>query len=187
MVVVANLSLRPTEVLLSAHHDGRMTEKADVQAIELKDAVRFALEEARMLQPGIQALFGFQLIAAFNERFEDLLGHGGQTLHLVALLLVALACALVMTPAACHRAMGRRKVSRHLLKVSSRFIGWSMVPLMLAIAIDIGLVTYAVMESTAVATAVGGASALVFAALWLVYPRIARPTEELSEPEARGS
>lgn len=164
-----------------------MTGQGDVQTIELKDAVRFALEEARMLQPGIQALFGFQLIAAFNERFEDLLGHGGQILHLVALLLVALACALVMTPAACHRRMGRRQVSRHLLKVSSRFIGWSMVPLMLAIAIDVGLVAYAVMDSTLLATVVGCASALVFASLWLVYPRMTRPAREFSEPEAQGS
>lgn len=159
----------------------------DIQDIELKDAVRFALEEARMLLPGIQALFGFQLIAAFNERFDDLLGHGGQALHLVALLLVALACALVMTPAACHRQMGRRQVSRHLLKVSSRFIGWSMVPLMLAIAIDVGLVAYAVMDHKAGATAVGGAAALVFAALWFVYPRMARRAGDFNAPGARGS
>jgi hypothetical protein len=31
-----------------------------------------ALEEARMVLPRIQALFGFQLIAAFNETFRQL-------------------------------------------------------------------------------------------------------------------
>jgi hypothetical protein len=30
-----------------------------------------AIEEARMVLSGTQALFGFQLIAAFNERFQQ--------------------------------------------------------------------------------------------------------------------
>jgi hypothetical protein len=33
-----------------------------------------AIDEARMVLPGIQALFGFQLIAVFNERFAQLPG-----------------------------------------------------------------------------------------------------------------
>ena len=46
----------------------------DRQSVALKDAVQFALDEARMILPGVQALFGFQLIAVFNQRFDDLLG-----------------------------------------------------------------------------------------------------------------
>jgi hypothetical protein len=41
--------------------------------IALKDSVQFTLDEARMVIPGIQALFGFQLIAVFNERFDTAL------------------------------------------------------------------------------------------------------------------
>ena len=33
------------------------------QKLELKDMLRNVLEEARMVLPGIQALFGFQLIS----------------------------------------------------------------------------------------------------------------------------
>ena len=33
---------------------------------------REAIEEARMVLPGIQALFGFQFITVFNERFRQL-------------------------------------------------------------------------------------------------------------------
>jgi hypothetical protein len=33
-----------------------------------------AIEEARMVLLGIQALFGFQLIAAFNDNFKQLTG-----------------------------------------------------------------------------------------------------------------
>ena len=63
---------------------------------------RAAIEEARMVTPGIQVLFGFQLVAAFNERFRQL-GPIEQALHFVALVLVALSVALIMTPAAYHR------------------------------------------------------------------------------------
>jgi len=40
------------------------------------------IEEARMVLPGIQALFGFQLVAVFNNRFETALSPSEQTLHL---------------------------------------------------------------------------------------------------------
>ena len=55
-----------------------------------------------MVLPGIQAFFGFQLIAVFNTGFQDLT-HTEQVLHLIALLLLAVSIALIMTPAAYHR------------------------------------------------------------------------------------
>ena len=139
--------------------------------IELQDAVAFALREARMILPGIQALFGFQLIAAFNDRFHEVLGREGEVLHLVALILVALACALAMTPAAYHQRCTR--ISRKLLKVAERFVGAAMIPLMLAISIDIGLVAFAVIGHLTWSLALGFACAALFTLLWLVYPRMA--------------
>ncbi len=38
----------------------------------LQQQAQQTIEEARMVLPGIQALFGFQLIAIFNIRFQDL-------------------------------------------------------------------------------------------------------------------
>jgi hypothetical protein len=58
-----------------------------------------AIEEGRMVLPGIQALFGFQLIVVFSEQFRQL-EPGEQILHFVALVLVAVAIAVIMTPAA---------------------------------------------------------------------------------------
>jgi hypothetical protein len=37
-----------------------------VRAATLEEETRTIIEEARMVLPGIQALFGFQLIAVFN-------------------------------------------------------------------------------------------------------------------------
>ena len=148
-----------------------MDDEPDEKPVKLEDAVSFALDEARMILPGIQALFGFQLVAVFNDRFAEIFDERGQLLHLAALVLVAMACALAMTPAALHRQTHRMKVSKQLLAQSSFFIGAAMVPLMAAISIDVGLVTYAVTASVAAAAMLGAACALMFVLLWVVVPQ----------------
>ena len=62
-----------------------------------------------MVLPGIQALFGFQLIAVFNQGFGEKLSHGAQLVHLAALVLTVLATVLVMTPAALQRRRSRKR------------------------------------------------------------------------------
>jgi membrane protein YdbS with pleckstrin-like domain len=154
-----------------AREDKRAQEQREEQPVELSEAVTYALEEARMILPGIQALFGFQLIAVFNERFSEVFDSWGQWLHVAALVCVALACALAMTPAAYHRQNDRSKVSRELLNLSSVFIGSAMIPLLAAISIDVGLVAYVVSENRWISIGLGGVCAIVFVALWLVFPR----------------
>ncbi len=43
-----------------------MQSKGEVQRLSLEEEARHILEEARMVIPGIHALFGFQLVAVFN-------------------------------------------------------------------------------------------------------------------------
>jgi hypothetical protein len=62
----------------------------------LKDQFRNVVEEARMLLPGLQALFGFQTIAVFNQRFDEL-ALLERNSHLVALTLVIISVALLLT------------------------------------------------------------------------------------------
>lgn len=152
----------------------------------LSKALTHVLEECRMVLPGIQALFGFQLIAVFNPRF-DLLGQGGQVLHLVAIVLVALAIALVMTPAAYHRQRLPEGVSEEFVLLASRLLLLSMIPLGLATALEVYLVASVVLSANGPALAIGGALAGTFAALWLGLPRWhgrSKPGTERSEKEA---
>jgi hypothetical protein len=60
-----SLKERNMDHRFSRHWPGKLDEQADKTGRE-------AIEEARMVLPGIQALFGFQLIAIFNERFKEL-------------------------------------------------------------------------------------------------------------------
>jgi hypothetical protein len=80
-----------------------------VEALSLSKATQYLLEECRMVLPGIQALFGFQLIAVFNESFTEKLSMTEQIVHLCAIGLVTLAIALVMTP---PRTVAKRRRGR---------------------------------------------------------------------------
>lgn len=71
-----------------------------------------------MVLPGIQALFGFQLIAAFNERFKELT-KDEQLIHFGTTVLVTIAIVLIMTPAACHRLAEQTTISKFFVWLAS--------------------------------------------------------------------
>jgi putative transcriptional regulator len=82
--------------------------KGKEEEVSLNTAATHILEECRMVLPGIQALFGFQLIAVFSQGFSEKLSEAQQQLHLAAIVLVVIAIALVMAPAAIHRQTSQR-------------------------------------------------------------------------------
>ena len=137
----------------------------------ISDVVTHLLEECRMVLPGIQALFGFQLIAVFNQGFWERLEPYEQRLHLFAVVLVAVAVALVMTPAAYHRQLKHQALSQRFVVLSSRFLLWSMFPLMTAICVD----WYVVARMVLLSPLIGLISTLVlfmaFVIPWFVLPR----------------
>src|SRR6266511_756732 len=101
------------------------------EELPLSKAAEYLLEECRMVLPGIQALFGFQLVAVFNQAFSEKLTSGEQRLHLLAIALVAVAVAIIMTPAALHRGIGPMQVSATFVRASTRLLLGSMLPLAL--------------------------------------------------------
>src|ERR1043166_6579001 len=100
------------------------------EPIKLDSAARHLLEECRMVLPGIQALFGFQLIAVFSDGFARL-AHTEQLAHLASILLVTVSIALIMAPAAYDRIVDDPMISRGFIRLASRVITSAMVPLML--------------------------------------------------------
>ena len=135
----------------------------------LEEETKTTIEEARMVLPGIQALFGFQLIAVFNTRFHDFSSFE-QILHLVALLLVAFAIALIMTPAAYHRIAERGIVSRRFVDLASRFLELALMPLMLGISLDLFLLGRLILNSEALSAAIASTMFVIFFGLWYVFP-----------------
>lgn len=153
------------------------------EKLPLSKATEYLLEESRMVLPGLQALFGFQLIAVFNSSFSEKLGAFEQRLHLVAIALVVVAIAMIMTPAAYHRQTSPRAVSAHWVMVSTRLLLVSMVPLAVAICIDFYIVAWLV--TGRVIAAVGASLLLaVFGFFWFVLPRVQRLRQLREEPHA---
>jgi hypothetical protein len=141
------------------------------EPIKLDAAAAHLLEECRMVLPGIQALFGFQLIAVFNEGFSQKLPEGGQVLHYAAVVLVALAIALVMTPAALHRQTSQREVSERFIWISSGLVLGSMFPLAIGLCLEVYLVGVVVLKGHAIGAAAAAALFLVFMILWVWLPK----------------
>jgi cytochrome bd-type quinol oxidase subunit 2 len=123
--------------------------------------------------PGIQALFGFQLIAVFNDKFAEL-QRSEQVTHLVSLLLVALAVAIIMTPAAYHRQAEQGRISDRFIRLASRLMTVAMVPLMLGLCLDIYLVSEVILRSPVTSVAIVSLLFCVFLTLWFIYPQAKR-------------
>ncbi len=124
-----------------------------------------------MVLPGVQALFGFQFVAVFSDAFATKLSSDEQILHLVALVSVACAAGLVMSPAALHRRSERRIISEAFIAWSSRLLAWSMAPLALGTALDVYLVARLITHSPIRAAVFALGVLLVFILLWLILPR----------------
>src|SRR3954469_22497779 len=106
------------------------------EKLSLSEAITHLLEECRMVLPGVQALFGFQLIAVFNSTFRERLTSSEQILHLVAIGLVAMAIALVMAPAAYHRQTNPEEATERFIKLATYLLLGSMLPLVVGITLD---------------------------------------------------
>ena len=144
------------------------------EKLKLEDALTHLLEECRMVLPGVQALFGFQLIVVFNRSFFLKLTFVEQCLHLVALACVAIAACLVMTPAALHRQAGSMHASEDFLRVAGRLLLAAMVPLMLGIGIDFFLIAHMILGEAEAAAAVAAILVAILAGFWFVFPRAYR-------------
>ena len=126
-----------------------------------------------MVLPGMQALFGFQLIAVFSPGFDEKLTPGDRELHLAATGLVVLAIGLIMTPAAYHRQRGAHRVSERFLRLSSQLLLGSLALLALGLCLEFFLIA-SVVAGRGAALGLASALLLVVVALWFVLPRVGR-------------
>jgi uncharacterized membrane protein YidH (DUF202 family) len=130
--------------------------------------MRNIIEEARVILPGVQALFGFQTIAVFNERFSDLETYA-KVCHLLGLAMVVVTVAMIMTPAVYYRACGGN-ASERMARVSSFMIRGGLAPLALGIALDMFTVFFVATSHLAVSVSASAATLLLFVILWCLVP-----------------
>lgn len=143
---------------------------SDPERCSLEKEASHTLEEARMVLPGVQALFGFQLIAVFQQSFASLLSQLEQRLHLASIVFTAMAIALLMTPAAYHRQAEPHDISRRFLRLSSYMLTVGMFTLFLSLEIDCYLISRIVLKRFAASFIVADALGVLYLGLWFVLP-----------------
>lgn len=154
------------------------------EKLSLGDVQKQILEECRMVLPGIQALFGFQLIAVFNQGFADL-SRFDRDVHMVALLLNILAIGCVVAPASFHRQVERDCVSEQLINFSSKLLCVGMMPLLASLSLDTYVVAKAISEHTIVGVIAASFAACYLTFLWYVIPQNAKRKRHCQESDER--
>ena len=133
-----------------------------VEKIPLSEAVTHLLEECRMVLPGIQALFGFQLIVVFNPTFQEKLSLTERGLHLTAIGLIVIAIAMVMAPAAFHRQRDPESIGEGFIFIATRLLLYSMFPLMIALGLEFFLIARMITNSLALSIVLALVVMIVF-------------------------
>ncbi|HEU0154868.1 MAG TPA: DUF6328 family protein [Stellaceae bacterium] len=127
------------------------------------------LVEARVVLPGAQALFGFQLAIVLTNAFGTLPAVSRLT-HAVCLCLVALSVILLMAPAAYHRIVFAGENTEEMHRVGSVMVTAATVPLAFGLAGDVYVVIARIAGSTTVGLASGAAALCLLVGLWHVFP-----------------
>jgi hypothetical protein len=144
-----------------------MTEETHWESLE--EQATHAESEARMLLPGVQTILGFQLMAVFNQRFEQFTREV-QLMHFAAFLLTALTMALMMAPAAFHRQAQRDRVTRRFVDMASRLLMISMIPFTAGMCLDTYLIGQLIIPGGMLGLVAAGGMLLTLSALWFALP-----------------
>jgi len=142
------------------------------EELPLDKAASLVLDESRMILPGIQALFGFQLIAVFSTTFTEKLNVFEQRLHLLAILLVVLATMIILTQAMYHRQTSEKEVAEEFIRIASRLLLLSMFPIVGSISIEFYLVSRVILNNIFWALLFTFVVLALFLLLWIGLPRV---------------
>lgn len=143
----------------------------ELEQLDLPHVSNNVFGEARMVLPGIQAIFGFQLMAVFNTGFTGVAQYL-QDMHYAALAMTVLAMAFIMAPAAYDRMTKPYELSRKFIRISSLLIAFGMIPLVVSIALDLFVVGKVITDNTALAATIAVAETIVMLGLWYVMPKV---------------
>lgn len=124
-----------------------------------------------MLIPGVQALFGFQLVIVFSQPFNALLAPDEKVWHLIAIACSVVTLILLFTPAMLHRQRESGWATQGFVNVSSKLMTAASVPLSAALAIDFALVGRVITGNAAAAITIAVLTLATVTFCWHILPR----------------
>ncbi len=145
-----------------------MDGKPDGESERTRQEYGELLEEIRVALPGVEVLFAFLLTVPFTERFDHLPADL-KIAYFVALLFVAVACALLLAPTAHHRMRFHQGDKAWITRLGTTFALAAMLFLAAGVSTTLFVVS-ALIFSRAAAIAVGATSAAALLSLWYAIP-----------------
>jgi len=139
------------------------------QQTPLHQKIDHLLTEARMVLPGAQALFGFQLSIVLTHAFEQLPA-ASRIAHAISIAFVAVSVMLLMAPAAYHRIVYDGEDSDDMHRTGSVLVTAATVPLAIGLAVDIHVVMAKIADSGIAGLFSGVAALVLLLGLWFGYP-----------------
>jgi hypothetical protein len=127
------------------------------------------LTEARVVLPGVQGIFGFQLVITMTTPFERLPG-GVQMTHFIALGMMALSIILLIAPAAIHRLGFEGADSQRFQLLGSRIVSVALAPLMVGMTADFYVAVGKMLGYGTSAVVMSAVIFLVTLGAWYVWP-----------------
>jgi hypothetical protein len=150
----------------------RSTEREKTKQLPVDKAATFVLDESRMILPGIQALFGFQLTIVFNDAFTQKLSVLEQRLHLVSIALILITTIIIMTQAVFHRQTGEKEVEEDFVRIATRLLLIGMIPLATSISIEFYIISRLILGEVLPSLFLAVGLFALFLLLWFGLPRL---------------
>jgi len=144
--------------------DGRdetKLERSDRNLVEL-------LQEVRVVQTGVQILFGFLLTIAFQPRFEKLSGFQ-KGVYFGTLAAAATTLIMLTAPTSWHRILFRQGDKEHLVIVANRFMLLGLASMGLTM-IGVVMLLSDIAFSTAATVIITAAAVVACSTTWYVMP-----------------
>ncbi|MET9217238.1 DUF6328 family protein [Streptomyces sp. NPDC088197] len=130
------------------------------------------LQELRVVQTGVQILFGFLLTVPFQQRFAHL-SDGERTLYIVTVMLGAATTGALVGPVSLHRMLTGQRLKPETVAWASRLTVVGLVLLVCTMATALLLVLRVAGGATVAIPIVAG-MVVWFGLAWLVLPAVAR-------------
>jgi Family of unknown function (DUF6328) len=133
--------------------------------MKLEDKITQVLTEGRVVLPGAQALFGFQLAMTLMQGYERI-PESSKDVHLAATCAIALTVIFLMSPPAFHRIVEGGEDTERFHRFASWMVLAAMVTLPLGFAGDLWIVVRKQLGSASAAHAAAALALLFFYGLW---------------------
>jgi len=150
----------------------------------LHDKIEQMLTEGRVILPGVQALLGFQFVVMLTKAFGEL-PPAARTLHVVALMSLALTITLLIAPAAIHRITFQGNDDPRLHSLGSQLMTIALLPLICGICCDLWVALTRLFGEGLAPTAGALAAAVLLILFWYLIPLILRQSAGAHGPRGR--